>query len=40
MYSSERINPKEGRKLMLPVFETPETIPDAVFTSPEAPPKG
>jgi hypothetical protein len=40
MYSSERVNAKEGRKILLPVFDTPETVPDVVFTNPQAPPQG
>jgi len=39
MYSSERVNPKEGRKLMMPVFDV-TNVPDAVFTSPQAAPQG
>jgi len=35
MYSSERVNAKENRKLLMPVFDMPETVPDAVFTSPQ-----
>jgi hypothetical protein len=35
MYSSERVNPKENRKLLMPVLDMPETVPDAVFTSPQ-----
>jgi hypothetical protein len=37
MYSTERVNPKEGRKLLMPVYDTPDTLPDTVFTSPAAP---
>ena len=35
MYSSERVNAKENRKLLMPVFDMPETVPDSVFTSPQ-----
>lgn len=37
MYSTERVNPREGRKLLMPVHDTPDTLPDTVFTSPAAP---
>jgi hypothetical protein len=39
MYSSERVNPKEGRKLLMPVFDV-TNVPDSVFTSPQAAPQG
>jgi len=39
MYSSERVNPKEGRKLLMPVFDV-TNVPDAAFTSPQAAPQG
>jgi len=31
--SAERVNPKDNRKLVFPVLETPAAVPDAVFTS-------
>jgi len=39
MFSSERVNPKEGRKLLMPVFDMPGPVPDSVFTSSEPAPK-
>lgn len=40
MYSSERVNAKEGRKILLPVHDTTDSVPDAVFTNPQPPPQG
>ena len=31
--AGERVNPKDGRKLVFPVLEAPASLPDAVFTS-------
>lgn len=33
--AGERVNPKDNRKLVFPVLETPATLPDSVFTSHE-----
>jgi plasmid maintenance system killer protein len=35
MLAGERVNAKENRKLMLPDIAVMETVPDAVFTSPD-----
>jgi hypothetical protein len=36
MLATERVNPKDGSRIFFPVLETPESIPDAAFTSPAA----
>jgi hypothetical protein len=36
--AAERVNPKEQRKLVFPVLETPSSLPDTLFTSPEPTP--
>jgi hypothetical protein len=33
--AGERVNPKDNRKLVFPVLETPTSLPDSVFTSHE-----
>jgi len=38
MYSSERVNPKEGRKLLMPVFDV-TNVPASAFTSPPPAPQ-
>jgi len=35
MLAGERMNPKEGRKLLLPDIAVLESVPDSVFTSPD-----
>jgi len=34
--AGERVNTKDNRRLVFPVLETPASLPDAVFTTPEA----
>ena len=40
MFSTERMNPKQGMKLLMPVHDMASAPQDAVFTSPEASPGG
>ena len=37
MLANDRVNPKDGRRIHFPVLTVLESVPDAVFTSPEAP---